>query len=479
MVLLTLGMWLLGCEPLPWGEPVRRPNIVFILADDLGCYDLGCDGRAEHTTPHLDQLAREGIRLTAGYAASPVCSPTRAALLTGQHPARLHLTTFLPGRADAPAQKLLQPASRPHLPATVPTLAERLRAAGYATACIGKWHLGGGSAGPRQRGFDVVHFSSANSTPSATEGGKSEFELTAQAEAFLTQHSDRPFFLFLAHHNPHIPLAAPPDAVARFADTYHPTYAAMIHTLDASIGRLLRRLDELKLAEHTLVIFTSDNGGLHVPELGEAAPTHHGRYRAGKGFLYEGGIRVPVLIRWPKHLPAGKTLTTPMISTDWLPTLLELAGLPVSTAENDGISIAAALRGGEVPDRPLFWHFPPYSNQGSRPAGAIRRGSWKLIEHYEDHHIELFDLVADPSETNNLAAEQPARAENLLQELRAWRRAVGAQENRPNPAFDPTAHRRLYLDVDVSRLRPTASGAATAAPLRAWREAMDAAVRRR
>lgn len=455
--------------------PPPPPNVVFVLADDLGVNDLGCYGRADHRTPHLDALAKAGTRFTAAYAACPVCSPTRAALMTGKSPARLHLTTFLPGRPDCPTQKLLHPTILQQLPLDEVTLAEHLKARGYATGCFGKWHLGGKGFMPKDQGFDEFDAGRPNTPPTATEGGKGEYALTATACDFLTRNRDRPFFLYLAHNNPHIPYAAKPALLARNAGAFEPTYAAVVETLDDAVGVLLAKLDELGLRGNTLVVFTSDNGGLHVPEGGHRTITHNTPCRAGKGFLYEGGIRVPCLVRWPGTVPAGRVAADPVVTTDWLPTLLELAGAPVP-AGLDGASFAAVLRGGTRPPPRLHWHLPHYTNQGSRPGGAVRDGDWKYVEHYEDGAGELYDLAADPGEGSDLAARNPAKAAALRRGLADWRAAVGAQVNAPNPAFDPARHRELYVDTDPSKYDPVADGAAGVARMAEWRKRMNAAV---
>lgn len=460
----------------PAVAPAAKPNIVLINADDLGVNDLACYGRRDHRTPHLDRLAKEGMRFTRAYCAQPICSPSRAALLTGKTPARLRLTTYLPGRADAPSQRLLHPPMRNELPLDELTLAEALRQGGYATACIGKWHLGGRGFGPDKQGFDVVFAGRANSRPSAEEGGKGELELTAAAEAFVSSRRDRPFFLYLAHHNPHIPLAARDTLVEKNRGAFHPLYAACVETLDDSVGRLLAHLDRLGLRETTLVLFTSDNGGLHVPELRDDAPTHNSPFRAGKGFLYEGGLRVPLIVRWPGKIAAGVS-TAALVNTDLMPTLLELAGLPVPP-RLDGVSQAAVWTGRQAGSpRTLYWHFPHYNNQGGRPAGAVCEGDWKLIRPYDSDPVELYHLGDDPGESRNQAAREPQRVAALTAKLAAWRTAVGAAENRPNPALDEALYRKLYVDTDVSRLKPAATAAAMTAPLAEWRRTMDAVAR--
>ncbi len=245
---LVSCLGLFGCLNI---GAAQQPNIVFVLADDLGIHDLACDGRSEHHTPHLDRLAAEGTRFTSAYCAQPICSPSRAAILTGKHPARLHLTTYLPGRPDGPSQQLLHPAMHQQLPLEEKTLAEYLRDAGYATACVGKWHLGGAGFGPREQGFDVAYPGHAVTPPSDTEGGKGEYDLTAQAEQFIEAHRERPFLLYLAHNSPHIPYSAREALIARNRDAFEPVYAAVIESLDDTVGRLLRRIETLGLApEH-------------------------------------------------------------------------------------------------------------------------------------------------------------------------------------------------------------------------------------
>ena len=455
-----------------------RPNIVIINADDLGINDLRCYGRKDHRTPHLDKLAGAGMRFTSAYCAQPICSPSRAALLTGRTPGRLHLTTYLPGRRDAASQRVLHPKIRQHLLLEEITLAEALKQAGYVTACIGKWHLGGPGFQPQQQGFDLVFAGSANTTPSVSEGGKGEYDLTSEAEKFMAVNRGRPFFLYLAHNSPHIPLAARSELIQGNQGAFNPLYAAVIETLDESIGRLLGKIDQLGLREKTLFIFTSDNGGLHVPELRDDPPTHNTPFRAGKGFLYEGGIRIPLIARWPGRIKAGAVTETPVINTDLMPTLLELVGVEPA-ANLDGRSYAGLLTGSsDAPPRTLLWHFPHYNNQGGRPSGAVREGNWKLIEFYDDGKVELYNLAQDVGEQHDLAAREPKRVATMRGRLDTWRKQIGAQENTPNPNFDPEQYRRLYQDVDVSRLKPARNAAETGKPVIAWRKAMDAAVAR-
>ena len=454
----------------------RKPNIVFILADDLGIHDLSCYGRKDQPTPNLDKLAKQGMRLTSAYAAASICSPTRAAIMTGMSPARLKITTFLPGRGDAVSQLLVHPAIRQQLPANVPTIAELLRAAGYRTACIGKWHLGGKGASPTNRGFDLYHAGQALTEPSATEGGKGEYDLTRAAEKFIEDNKDRPFFLYLCHNNPHVVLRAKPELIAKHKDAFNPIYAAMIETLDDCVGQVIAKIDGLGLSGNTIIIFTSDNGGLHVLETANTPSTYFFRLRGGKGFLYEGGLRIPLIVRWTGRIKADQIIDTPVTSTDWTPTFLELAGVK-SNDKYDGVSLVSLLTEARAPPpRELFWHQPHYTNQGGRPAGAVRVGSWKLVEHYENGACELYDLAKDEGESIDLSAEEPARVADLRGKLEKWRRDVGAQENVANPKFDGKLHRAIYLDFDVSRLPLEPTAAKMAPKLQPWRALMDQAV---
>jgi arylsulfatase A-like enzyme len=456
-----------------------KPNIVLILADDLGINDLACYGRKEHSTLNLNRLAQQGMRFTCAYTAQPICSPSRAAIMTGKCPARLNLTNYLPGRPDAPSQRLLQPRIEGQLPLEEITLAELLKNAGYFTGLFGKWHLGESQFGPLQQGFDVVVAPPANTEPTPHTGGKGEFLITAAAEKFIEENRDRPFFCYVPHNNPHIPLAAAPELVKKNRDAFHPVYAAMIETLDDAVGRLMSKIESLGLSQRTIFVFTSDNGGLHVLESPGTPATYNRPFRAGKGYLYEGGLREPLIVRWPGVVAAGSTCDTPIVLTDLVPTLLEAAGIdPAKTVGPlDGVSIVKLLRGQSLPTRTLYWHFPNYTNQGGRPAGAIREGDWKLVEQFEDGSLELYNLADDISESKNLSTTEPDRAGELRDKLQAWRQSVGARMPTPNPEFNAALHRRLYFDHDPSRLRAESTAAATAPRWKDWRAAMNAATR--
>lgn len=438
------------------------PNVVVILADDLGAHDLGCDGSKYHRTPHLDRLAREGVRFTAGYAACCVCSPTRAALLTGKTPARLGLTDWLPGRrADRPEHPLAPPTIPQQLALDEVTLAEALRDAGYVTGHVGKWHLGGAGHEPEKQGFasnvggDHTGTALSYFAPFANKGrfmpGLEKAEegeyltdrLATEAEQFLDRARGRPFFLYLPHYAVHIPLRAKAELIKKYPGKVTPgrqsnaTYAAMLESLDDSVGRVLRKLDDLKVSDNTIVVFTSDNGGLATTEGPNTPPTINAPLRDGKGHLYEGGLRVPWLVRWPGVTKAGSTSAVPVVTHDLYPTLLEACGIAPKGIV-DGVSLVGLLRGkGEPKREALYWHYPHYSNQLGRPGGVIREGRYKLIEFYEDNRRELYDLQASVGEHRNLAAEQPEVTERLAKRLAAWRKDVSAKMPTANPVYRP------------------------------------------
>ncbi len=444
----------------------RLPNVIVIVADDLGWADLGCYGSRFHRTPNLDKLAADGLRFTDAYAACPVCSPTRAALLTGKAPARLHLTDWLPGRPDRPDQRLLRPDIRQQLPLEEITLARALKKAGYTTGHIGKWHLGGAGFGPEQHGFDSNVAGDESGSPrsyfapfKSTDGSGKEHvmpgldnapdgeyltdRLSDEAVRFVERHKDRPFFLYLAHYAPHIPLKARPELVAKYPKERVPgrqsnaLYAAMLESLDEGVGQLVRKLNELNLADHTVLVFTSDNGGLATLEGPDTPATSNAPLREGKGYLYEGGIRVPLLVKWPGTIKPGGVTPVPTISHDLFPTVLDACAV-AHDDKLDGISLMPVLEGtGTVHRDALYWHYPHTSNQGGRPGGAIRQGEFKLIEFYDTGRRELYNLNADLGETRNLSADKPDVVKRLADQLDAWRREVGAQTTKPNPNYVP------------------------------------------
>ncbi|MCC6390033.1 MAG: sulfatase [Bryobacterales bacterium] len=432
-----------------------KMNVIVILADDLGASDLGCYGSNYYETPNLDAFAESGIRFTQAYASCPVCSPSRAGIMTGKYPARLHLTDWIPGRRQHPTAKLLTPPFEQQLPLAETTIAEVLKPAGYVTASIGKWHLGGDGFLPTNQGFDLNIGGTAKGSPPSyfppyhIPGLEERFgndyltdNLTARAEQFIESNRDRPFFLYLPHFAVHLPMMAKQQMTEKYQRKAgsmkaqgEPVYAAMLESLDEGVGGILRKLDDLKLADRTAVFFLSDNGGLRFEGKSKTPVTNNSPFRAGKGHLYEGGIRIPWIARWPGITKKGATCDAPVTSVDILPTVAGLLGLRMS--EVDGVNIAPLLKGGRRLSREaLYWHYPHYSNQGGVPGGAVRHGDYKLIQFYEDMRVELFHLRQDPSERRNLVNREPKTAARLQRMLEEWRKSVDAAMPKANPAYD-------------------------------------------
>ena len=443
----------------------RQPNIVFILMDDLGWADIGVNGSAFYETPNIDKLAAEGINFTNGYAACPVCSPTRAALMTGKYPARLQITDWLPGRPDMTSQKMLRASLKQQLPLAEKTIAEALKERGYATAHIGKWHLGSKGFGPEEQGFDVnIAGNNAGSPvsyfypyvqkgrpaakiPGLDKGIEGEYltdRLTTEAENFIDKNRRKPFFIYLSHYAVHIPLKGKQELIEKYEKKAtkgsvqdNPVYAAMIESMDQSVGRILKKLDENKLRQNTIVVFTSDNGGLHVKEGPNTPATSNTPLRDGKGFLYEGGIREPLIISWPGVTKPGTESQVPVSTIDFYPTFLAVTGGGENQAHVDGVNILPVLKGAATLSRKeLYWHYPHYSNQGGKPGAAIRQGDFKLIAFYEDGKAELYNLNQDKGEKVNLAADMPGKTKELKKKLAWWLRSVNAQMMTPNPGYD-------------------------------------------
>jgi len=412
-----------------------RLNFLFILMDDMGWADLGCYGSIYHETPNLDRLASQGMRFTQAYAACPVCSPTRSALLTGKSPAKLRVTDFLVGKRwpnDSPITPV--PWRTTGLDPAEVTIAEILKAGGYATGQLGKWHVGGK---PQDHGFDTV----VPPPPKAHWDGTGRYEdayFLDHAGKFLEAQKDGPFYLQLWPALVHIPLQGDPELVKKYREKEKPAgdkpqdspvYAAMMESTDRLVGGVLKKLDDLGLAQRTVVIFSSDNGGLAMNE-GGTRPTSNAPWREGKGFLYEGGIRVPYLVRWPGVVKPGSTCDVPITSVDFLPTIAALSGSAARLpADLEGQNIAPLLRGetGRYKPSPLFWHYPHYANQGGPPGAAVRIGDDKLIHWYATDAMELYDLKTDPGETTNLVPARPDKVKALRALLDEWRTRTAAQ----------------------------------------------------
>jgi arylsulfatase A-like enzyme len=513
----VLSILSIGCASVP-GE--SQPNIVFFLVDDLGWRDVGCYGSTFYKTPNIDALAKEGVRFTDAYAACHVCSPTRASILTGRYPARLHLTDWLSGRKDFTFQKLKNAAIHQELPSEEITLAEALKAHGYSTAIFGKWHLGEEPYGPTSQGFDVQIPKWNKGWPNAGYHAPFKLEgiddapgqyltdrLTDEALKFIEENKKGPFFLYLSHFAVHDPLEGRPDLVKKYEEIrekmppqkdpafvlegnpdeenaqsraeldaliQQPEYedykvlpkrvvkvkqhqdnaefAGMVESMDESLGRVLAKLEELDIADNTIIIFFSDNGGMSAAnfgwpdrivspsELDAAYSTSNLPLRGAKGWLYEGGIRVPLIIKWPGKGVRDVVCDVPVISTDFYPSLLEMSSLPLLPEQHsDGVSIVPLLKGEDQLEREaIYWHFPHYSNHGMQsPGGAVRFGDYKLLEYFENNTVQLFDLRQDIGEQNDLSLEMPEKTSELRTMLHTWRERVSAQMMLPNPDYQP------------------------------------------
>jgi len=418
------------------GHAAEKPNVVLIMADDLGWMDLHCQGNPILRTPQIDTLATQGVRFTNAYAAAPVCSPTRAALITGLAPARLHITQHgADGRQFWPEDRAVQPPpTKDALPHNTITLAERLQALGYATGFFGKWHLGGDKRfWPTEHGFDVnvggcglggppTYFDPYRipALPPRKTGEYLTDRLADEAIAFLRRENDKPRFVCLWTYNPHYPFEAPSELIAHYQGKEgpglkNPVYGGQIEATDRAIGRVLDELDRLAMIEDTLVIFTSDNGGW-------SGATDNRPLRAGKGFLYEGGLRVPLIVRWPGVTEAGAVNDTPVVSMDLAATILDAVGAKLSDNEQlDGESLRPLFQGGSLKRDAIFFHYPHFAfHKANRPGSAIRRGNYKLILNYDDDSVQLFDLASDLGEQSNLAEAKPEVARSLKVQLDNW-----------------------------------------------------------
>jgi arylsulfatase A len=437
---------LLSCTSLSSApREMEKPNIVFILADDLGWHQLGCYGSEFYETVNIDHLARQGMRFTNAYAACHVCSPTRASILTGKYPARLHLTDYIPGKKPK-GEKLLAPDWSKQLLQGETTIAETLKSAGYATGHFGKWHLNidkeykpGRLGDPGSQGFDdVLTTHKPGAGPESKFGGDWHHvrEITERAGVFIERNKERPFFCYISHNSIHTPEIETKALLDKYANKTgakkkgreNPKQGAMLETLDKSVGTILFRLRELDLERKTIVIFFSDNG--------QKGPKHGKPFRGSKGDLYEGGIREPLIIRWPGITKPGSVCDEVVISNDFFPTLNEIAGASKDTKDIDGISITPLLEDStaSLERDAVYWHYPHYHSLGLGPQSAVREGPYKLIEwleksaHNEEGAFELYDLINDPGEQNNLIDSKPEVADKLKIKLSAWRENVGAQK---------------------------------------------------
>jgi len=452
----------------------KQTNFLFFLVDDMGWADIGANGSKFHETPHIDRLAATGMRFMQGYAACPVCSPTRASIMTGRHPVRVDITDWIPGQSNRATNKLLHPQDRNNLAHEEVTIAEQLKKHSYQTFFAGKWHLGSEGHWPEDQGFDINigghHRGSPPggyyapwTNPALKSKKKGEYlteRLTEESVKFLEKRdANKPFLLYLSYYNIHTPIQPYKKRIdhytAKAAKIFKgktPTQkehegttrirqdnaalASMVAAVDDSVGTLLGKLKELKLDENTVVIFFSDNGGLSTRGGKRFGPGCNLPLRASKGWLYEGGVREPTIIRAPGVTKPGSVSHKPMVSMDFFPTMLELAGLPAQTKLHaDGQSLVSQLKGNDSGSRTLYWHYPHYHGSSWKPGAAIRDGDWKLIEFYHHEKIELYNLAEDIGEQKNLAASHPQKAVELRAKLVAWQKQLKAKMPLPNPAY--------------------------------------------
>tara|TARA_R110002049_G_scaffold33017_5_gene109014 strand:- start:391 stop:1830 length:1440 start_codon:yes stop_codon:yes gene_type:complete len=463
IILLTLGM-LVSCQKKEEKKDTL-PNIIMIVTDDLGWHDLASYGNDFIESPNLTQLGNEGIRFTDAYAPAPLCSASRAALITGLHPIRTDITEHIHGNPPPkPNQKLITPPIAQQLDLQHKTIAEALKTKNYKTAFFGKWHLGGGKFSPDHRGFDLNIAGGYNGLPKSffypffDEGTKPELQnvskegdyltdvLTNQALEYIEEQKDSTFFISLNYYSPHVPIEAKEEMVEKYRKkrgndeaSIMPNihYAAMVESIDENVGRIMKKLDALHLAENTLIIFTSDNGGLHVPSLPafikHTPPTDSGPLREGKGYVYEGGIREPLIIRWPAKIKSNQIDSTVVVGQDFFNTIMDITGLKQTS---DGKSLLPLFEGNALEKRGVLWHLPHYNHQGSKPSSAYREGDWKLIYTYEDEQYELYNFKKDISEAHNKATENPQKLDELKTKMQVRLKELHAKFPTLNPDYN-------------------------------------------
>ncbi len=466
-----------GCARPTKNSDANKPNIVFFLVDDLGWTDIGAFGSSFYETPNIDSLTARGMKFTNAYAACPVCSPTRASIMSGKYPARLKTTDWFGapqpttvGKHWTKNKPLLPAEYLENLPLEETTLAEAFKANGYGTFFAGKWHLGESPEyWPEKQGFDVNkggywagsprgnHYFTPYDNPRLTDGPTGEnltLRLADETVSYIEQHKSEPFLAYLSFYAVHNPLGAPQALVDKYTEKKKrlglevqwgkegdnkvrlnqclPVYAALVETMDQAVGKVLASLKANGLDKNTIIVFMSDNGGLATAE---GQPTSNLPLRAGKGWLYEGGIREPMVIHWPGVTKSGAVTDQLMVSTDFYPTLLEMAGLPSLPNQHvDGMSLVPVLKGKKINRGPVYWHYPHYGNQGGSPGSVVRDGDWKLIEWFEEGRgLELYDLKNDIGEKNNLVEKNPGKTQDLHTLLRNWRQEVGANMPSKNP----------------------------------------------
>jgi arylsulfatase A len=470
-----------GCKMNTFsGENETTPNILLIVVDDLGYSDLHCYGGGIQETPHVDQLAEEGVRFINAYASSTVCSPTRASLLTGKNPVAVNITDYIPGHQEGkiqPWHKFIVPEFHFHLPHEEITIAEKLKEKGYATASIGKWHLGGKGYLPTDQGFDINIAGNHKGLPptyyypykvsdeirqqnpwrdfeiTPLEIGKDSLyltdRLTNEAIQYIKERKDSTFFLYLPFYTVHTPIQGRPDLVAKYEEKLkthsdsierNAHFLAMVECMDENVGRIVQTLEDLEIRDNTLIIFVSDNGGFQIRGKKEKGDYHrilaswNYPLREGKGTLYEGGLRVPTIINWPGRIEGGKISDEIIISTDVFPTIMELTGMNYDQ-EIEGVSLWPHLiKNASIDRETLYWHYPHYHK--TNPGAVIRDGDYKLIRYFENERTELYNLVNDLGETKDLSNQMPQKTAQLLNKLNQWLEEEGAKMPTPNPDYE-------------------------------------------
>jgi arylsulfatase A-like enzyme len=491
---ILIALALNACRQIPTQK--EKPNILFILADDLGYYDLSCMGSDYYETPNIDRIAKEGMVFTNGYATCQVCSPSRASIMSGKFPARHGITDWIGAKTGNDWRKagrfnrLLPPEYRDRLPHSYTTLPEAMKEAGYKTFFAGKWHLGGKGSYPQDHGFDVNQggfeaggpytggyfspFNNPQMEDRPQERGMSlPMKLATETIRFLKENKDTTFFAFLSFYAVHAPVQTTQQKWAKYRDKAerigiadsgfemgrflpmrqvqdNPLYAGLVEMMDDAVGAVLKSLEELGLEENTIVIFTSDNGGVSA---GDAFATSNLPLSGGKGYQFEGGIREPYFIKVPGLDIAGKKSSVPVTGADFYPTLLELTGSDLKPEEHmDGVTLVPVLNGQSIPQRPLYWHYPHYGNQGGEPSSIVRLGEWKLIHYYEDGRQELYNLANDSEEKTNLAKDHPQRVRELSDLLFGFLEEVGAKFPEKDPEYTEELEKSYLERVTNERL---------------------------
>jgi arylsulfatase A-like enzyme len=494
LLLWLFGSAILATQGLKQQEQRKKPNVLFVLADDLGYKDLSCMGSKFYETPNIDQIAKNGMVFTNGYAACPVCSPSRASILIGKFPARHGITNWIGEKSGVEWRTMdrhskLLPADYVHnLPKNFVTMPEALEQAGYKTFFAGKWHLGSKGSWPEDHGFDINiggwdagspvggYFSPYKNPnlPDGPAGENLEMRLANETVKFLDANSDKPFFVYLSFYAVHAPIQTNNSKWKKYRDKAerigiakegfamerrlpyrlhqdNPVYAGLVESMDDAVGVVLNELKKLGLEKNTIVIFTGDNGGVASSD---NYSTNNAPLRGGKGYQWEGGIREPYFISIPWMNLSGERCNVPVSGTDFYPTILDLAGLPLRPEQhNDGVSLLPLLEGGSIPERALIWHYPHYGNQGGDPSSIIRKGDWKLIHYYEDDHEELYNLKTDLSETTDLAAKNLKIVKEMSKELFDYLHKVGAKYPKKDPEYSEETEKE-YHEVIVKKLWP-------------------------